>query len=359
LGPILIISIVGARPQFVKAALFSAAARRVPGLRHVLIHTGQHYDENMSDVFFDELGLPAPDHELKVGSGPHGLQTGRMMEAVEGVLAHQRPDWVVVYGDTNSTLAGALVASKLRHPLAHVEAGLRAFNKSIPEELNRIVADHVSTLLFAPTDVAVANLFREGLPAQAIVNVGDIMVEAAATYGKKAEEKSTVLARLGLAPKRYILGTVHRAENTDAPERLRNIFEGFEQVALEIPVVVPLHPRTRKKLGTPPGRVTIVDPVGYLDMARLERGALVVATDSGGVQKEAFFHRVPCAVLRAETEWTELVDLGWSVLVPPASSAGVAESIRGLIGRTGRPGSPYGDGTTSARIVERLARSPR
>jgi len=355
-----IMTVVGARPQFIKAAALSRVLRSVTGIEEVLVHTGQHYDENMSGVFFKELEIHRPDHDLEIGSAPHGAQTGRMLEAVERVILEEKPDCVLVYGDTNSTLAGALAAVKLHVPVAHVEAGLRSFNRRMPEEINRVLTDHASDTLFAPTEVAASNLRREGIPESRVHQVGDVMYDAALHYGAKAEAVSGALGRLGLEPKGYVIATVHRAENTDAPARLQAVFQGLATVADEIDVVVPLHPRTREALrraGLDTGRVVLTDPVSYLDMMMLLKNARLVVTDSGGVQKEAFFHHVPCVTLRDETEWTELVDLGWNRLVPPRSAEAVADGVRDAM-RPQAPADaqPYGDGRSAARILEILSR---
>jgi UDP-GlcNAc3NAcA epimerase len=361
-----ILSVVGARPQFIKAAAVSRALRATRGVREVLVHTGQHYDDNMSDVFFRELEIPRPDLRLGIGSGTHGAQTGRMLEALERVIARAHPDWVLVYGDTNSTLAGALAAAKLRVPVAHVEAGLRSWNRAMPEETNRVAADHVSDLLLAPTDTAVANLLREGVPARRIRKVGDVMYDAALYYGDKAERTSRVLRKLALAARNYVLATVHRAENTDHPGRLRAVFGGLAKLARDIAVVVPVHPRTRKALarsGWRPGAaLRLIEPVGYLDMVMLEKHARLIATDSGGVQKEAFFYRVPCATLRTETEWVELVQTGWNRLVAPSSEGRVHRELRRMLASFRRPRATpalYGSGRAAERIARVLADAPR
>ena len=353
-----IVSIVGARPQFIKAAVVSRALRKVPGVSEVLVHTGQHYDDNMSRVFFEELEIPEPDHHLGVGSGSHGAQTGRMLEAIERVLLTEKPDWVLVYGDTNSTLAGALAAVKLHVPVAHVEAGLRSFNRRMAEEVNRVVTDHVADLLFAPSKAAAENLDREGIPRERVHLVGDVMYDAALYYGAKAETTSRILERLELKPKEYILATVHRAENTDASARLRAIFGGLMRVANEWPVVLPLHPRTRQALEregllTEAERVLrIIPAAGYLDMMMLEKHAWLIATDSGGVQKEAYFYRVPCVTLREETEWVELVELGWNRLAPPLSAEAVAEGMTAALQLGGgKAVQVYGDGRSTELIV--------
>ena len=286
-----ILTIVGARPQFIKAAAVHRALAARPNVEQILIHTGQHYDPNMSDVFFDELEIPAPDYHLGIGSGSHGAQTGRMLEKIEEVLIERRPDWVVVYGDTNSTLAGALAAVKLHLPLAHVEAGLRSFNRSMPEEINRVLTDHASDVLLAPTEAAVDNLQTEGISREKIHLVGDVMFDVALYYAEKAGKQSDILGRWNLTSRDYVLATIHRAENTDERSRLEAIVDGLGEVARELPVVLPLHPRTRAALDreglleSAQSRLRIEEPVGYLDMVRLEREARLIVTDSGGVQK--------------------------------------------------------------------------
>lgn len=357
-----IVTIVGARPQFVKVAAVSRVLRREAGVREVLVHTGQHFDANMSDVFFADLQIPPPDHHLGVAGGGHGAQTGRMLEAVERVLVDEAPDRVLVYGDTNSTLAGTLAAVKLHVPVAHVEAGLRSFNRRMPEEINRVLTDHASDLLFAPTSTAVENLRREGIHDGRVHLVGDVMYDAALAYGERADRESRVLATLGLQPGGYVLATVHRAENTDDPARLEAVFRGLAAVAEQVPVVLPLHPRTagaldRLGLRAASDRLRLVEPLGYLDMVMLEKNARLVATDSGGVQKEAYFYRVPCVTLRDETEWVELVEAGWNRLVPPLSAEAVAEGVRAALGTRGREGDLYGDGTAAARVVSVLLAS--
>jgi len=355
-----ILTVVGARPQFIKASPVSAALARV-GMDEILVHTGQHYDANMSDVFFEELGIPAPKRHLGIGSGLHGAQTGAMLEALERTMLEERPDWVLVYGDTNSTLAGALSAAKLHIPVAHVEAGLRSFNRTMPEELNRLVTDHLASMLFTPTEGALELLRREGIEGQLVHYVGDVMYDAALHFAGKARSKSTIIERFGLAPGHYLLATIHRAENTDNPDRLIAIMDGLASVSETLSVLLPLHPRTRRILGEA-GKLTnaawktlnVVDPVGYLDMVCLEQHAALIATDSGGVQKEAFFYQVPCVTLRTETEWTELVDMGWNRLVAPISPKAVEEGIRRALGTRGQEGSPYGDGKAAERIAKLL-----
>lgn len=350
-----IVTVVGARPQFIKAAVVSRAIDNhnqmalhpSSPIREIIVHTGQHFDDNMSKIFFEELDIPLPHRNLDIGGTSHGAMTGRMLEGIEQILLDEKPDWVLVYGDTNSTLAGALAAAKLHIPVAHVEAGLRSFNRSMPEEINRILTDHVASLLFCPTDQAVENLRQEGFkhirdgsnsganPCSPLVcKVGDVMYDAALFYGPKAERVSTILEKLKVQPRGYALATIHREENTNNLHRLRNIFSGLCRVARDIPVVLPLHPRTFKALEQvdtsikTTGDLILIDPVGYLDMICLEKNASVIITDSGGVQKEAFFYGVPCVTLRRETEWVELVELGWNRLVdvdPTAISQAVTE----------------------------------
>jgi len=353
-----IVTVVGARPQFIKAATISRLIRRRTDAQEILIHTGQHYDPRMSAVFFDELKIPAPEINLEIGSLSHGAQTGRMLERLEQVLMEVAPDWLLVYGDTNSTLAGALAAAKLHIRVAHVEAGLRSFNKRMPEEVNRILTDHVSDLLFTPTRAAERNLVAEGINPSRIKVVGDVMYDAALFYGERAQRESGVLARLGLHPHAYLLATVHRAENTDDPQRLRVIFSALDRVARRYPVVLPLHPRTRGKLseqGIKPARITLIEPVGYLDMVMLEKNALTIITDSGGVQKEAYFHGVPCVTLRDETEWEELVDSGWNRLVTLQDETRTAAEIElAIISKPGAAPAFYGNGQAANAILTSL-----
>lgn len=349
-----IATVVGARPQFVKAGAVSRVLRR--SAQEILIHTGQHYDAQMSQIFFDELGLPQPDHHLGVGSGSHGLQTARMIEKIEAVLQVEMPDWVLVYGDTNSTLAAALAAAKMHIPIAHVEAGLRSFNMRMPEEINRRLTDHISTLLFTPTDIASTQLEREGI-SSGIHQVGDVMYDVMGHYLPIAKERSQIVTDLALVPQEYVLLTVHRAENTDDPKRLPAILQALK--SLGIPIVFPMHPRTRKQievLGLDNQLAEIphlhcIAPVGYLDMLVLEENAQWILTDSGGVQKEAYFLGVPCLTLRKETEWQETVTSGWNRLVEPGD---LLDAFTGAQRPISRP-SFYGDGTASEQITEILA----
>ena len=357
-----ILTVVGARPQFVKAAVVSRALADRAGMREVLVHTGQHFDDSMSDVFFRELGIPAPAHHLGIGGLSHGAMTGRMIEALELVMQRESPDRVLVYGDTNSTLAGALAAAKLKLPVAHVEAGLRSFNRGMPEEINRVVVDHLSSVLFAPTNAAVENLSREGIAPAAIRRTGDVMYDAALAFGRVAEERSRILDNLALKSKSYVLATVHRAENTDAAARLAAVMQGLAEASRRHPVVLPLHPRTRHALAgiafRAPESLRMIDPVGFLDMVMLEKHALVVATDSGGVQKEAYFHRVPCVTLREETEWVELVEAGANRLAPPWDAGMVSRAIDAALAT--RPavfdGELYGEGDAAEQIAACLER---
>lgn len=312
-----IFTVIGARPQFIKAAVVSRAfTEHRTDVREILVHTGQHYDANMSDVFFDELNIPRPDHNLGVGGGSHGQNTGRMIEKLEALMLAEKPDWVLVYGDTDSTLAGALAAAKLHIPVAHIEAGLRSFNRRMPEEINRVLTDHIAALLFAPTELACTNLRNEGIADDKIHVVGDVMYDAALYYKPRARKPDWFDA-LGIAVNEFVLCTIHRAENTDDRKRMQGILEGLEGAGL--PVILPLHPRTRNKLqqmNLPlPANIKMVDPVGYLEMVWLEASCKLIATDSGGVQKEAYFHQKPCVTLRNETEWEELVQQGYNVLV--------------------------------------------
>jgi UDP-N-acetylglucosamine 2-epimerase len=349
-----IATIVGARPQFVKASVVSRALRA----RHteILIHTGQHYDANMSDVFFRELDIPVPDRHLGVGSGPHGEQTGRMLAAVEAALLEEKPDAVLVYGDTNSTLAGALAAVKLGMPVAHVEAGCRSYDRAMPEEINRVLTDHASTLLFCPTRSTVDNLAREGITT-GVHFVGDVMLDLCRERLPEAERSSTVLRDLGLRAGGYVVATVHRAANTDDHARLTSIVTALGGAG-DV-VVFPVHPRTRAALaGTPlPSNVGLIDPLGYLDMLALVRGARLVATDSGGVQKEAFFVGTPCLTLRDRTEWPETLERGWNRLVDVDPGA-IARALNSPPPLTRSVADAFGDGHAAARIAARVESLP-
>jgi len=359
-----VVTVVGARPQFIKAAAVSRAVARhnaeAAGKRHIeeiIVHTGQHYDANMSAVFFKELRIPEPRYNLGVGSGSHGRQTSAMLEGIERVLLDEKPDCVLIYGDTNSTLAGALAAVKLHITVAHVEAGLRSFNRRMPEEINRIVADCVSNLLFCPTRTAVENLTREGI-TKGVYNVGDVMYDSVLFNAALAAERSTILATLSLKPKSYCLATVHRAETTDDPARLREVMAGLARI--DGPVIVPLHPRTRKVLESADVEVApnvrVTEPISYLDILTLMSGARIVLTDSGGMQKESYFLGVPCVTLREETEWVELLDIGANFLAGSDRhriAAGVAWAAAWTPPRAEEP--LYGDGHAAGKIVARLS----
>jgi UDP-GlcNAc3NAcA epimerase len=355
-----VLAVVGARPQFIKHAALSQALRATAGVEEVLVHTGQHYDENMSEVFFREMEIAEPRHNLGVGSGGHGAQTGAMLAQLEEVLLEERPDWTLIYGDTNSTLAAALASVKLHIPVAHVEAGLRSHDLRQPEEVNRLCADQVSTLLFAPTEGAAAQLHREGFARHRIRQVGDVMYDAALHFAQVAERHSTVLERAGVERGGFVLTTIHRPENTDDPRRLRNLVMALVALSRDLPVVFPMHPRTRGRLGplieellAAPG-VRVLPPASYLDMVMLEKYAALVASDSGGVPKEAFFYRVPSVILREVAVWDELVELGWTRTIPADDVQALVRVMRSAIGTRGAEAAPYGDGRSGERIVADL-----
>jgi len=356
-----IVTIVGARPQFIKAAAVSRAlsnhnkTNESDPIHEVIVHTGQHYDANMSRVFFDELEIPKPHINLGVGSGSHGWQTAQMLTQIETVLQDEKPDWVLVYGDTNSTLAGALAAVKLHVAVAHVEAGLRSFNRRMPEEHNRVLTDHCADQLFCPTRAAVNNLKNEGIASKAHL-VGDVMYDSVLYNTQLAENKSRILEELNLHPGAYALATVHRAENTDDSNRLGDIFQAFEELsASKIPVVVPIHPRTKKiieKLRIPIASVQLIEPVPYLGMLLLEKNAKYILTDSGGVQKEAYWLKVPCVTLRDETEWVETLASGWNIL----SGVKTRDIIKSMTSYKPQAIQPelFGDGNSSEKILDVL-----
>jgi len=349
--------IVGARPQFIKAAPLLNQLRATPGVEPLLVHSGQHFDENMSAVFFRELGLPTPDFSLNIHSGSHGQMTGRMLEIIESCLASSRAERVVVFGDTNTTLAGALAAAKLQIPVAHVEAGLRSWNRTMPEEINRVLVDHCSAWLFCPTRQAVANLTREGV-TRGVHMVGDIMFDAVRTFGAVARERTGTLARFGLSAGGYFGLTIHRAYNTENPDVLRGILAAAE--ALRAPVLFPVHPRTRPLLATGvavPENVILCEPLGYLDMLCVVANSRCVLTDSGGLQKEAYFLGVPCATLRPETEWVETVEAGWNVLAGTEKD-GIVAAVGQVLASSRRPISCYGDGWAAAQIAALLMEGP-
>ena len=350
-----ILTVVGARPQFVKAATLSRVIASMSDVEEIIVHTGQHFDKNMSDVFFEEMRIPRPDYNLAISSLSHGAMTGRMLEAIETIILDERPDWVLVYGDTNSTLAGALAASKLRVKVAHVEAGLRSFNMNMPEEQNRILTDRISTLLFCPTQAAVNNLNNEGYEQFDInvVNVGDVMFDAANFYSGYAR-KPDWLDQLELSHN-YALATIHRAENTDNLDRLHEIVRSLNEIHKITPVILPLHPRTKKKLEKLNVKlnVHVVEPVGYLEMVFLLKNCRVVLSDSGGVQKEAYFFKKSCLILREETEWIELVECGANHIVG-ANYQRIMEKFDSL--RTGISFNSafYGEGDAAEKIVKWL-----
>ncbi|MDR0801627.1 non-hydrolyzing UDP-N-acetylglucosamine 2-epimerase [Fluviicola sp.] len=348
MGKLKIVTILGARPQFIKAAAVSSVFSKY--FDEVLVHTGQHYDPNMSDVFFEELNIPNPKYHLNIGSGSHGAMTGAMLVEIEKVLEIEKPDFVLVYGDTNSTIAGALAASKILIPVIHVEAGLRSFNKAMPEEQNRILTDHISDLLFVPTQTAVDNLKNEGI-TKGVHLVGDVMYDGILHFAKIAREKSTILNKLQLKEGDFLLCTIHRAENTNSPERLASIFTALNACG-EL-VVLPLHPRTLKYIndyGLQLGdNIRVIEPVGYLDMVRLESTAKKIVTDSGGIQKEAFFLGIPCITMRDETEWVETVENGWNIVVG-ADEARIVDAIRHF-NPTSERKSYFGKGNASQLMV--------
>ncbi len=350
-----IITIIGARPQFIKAAMTSKALSEHPDFNEIIIHTGQHYDANMSEIFFTELGIPVPQINLDINGGGHGEMTAKMLAELEKVMITEKPDAVLLFGDTNSTLAAALAASKLHIPIAHVEAGLRSFNKKMPEEINRILTDHCSEWLFAPTASAVENLNKENIEESKIFKVGDVMYDAAISFSRVAGSPEFE----ALKRSDYVLATVHRQENTDDPERLAAIIDGLNDVAEKIDVILPLHPRTRKILGDErlsklSPNFKIIAPIGYFDMLGFQRNAKAIATDSGGVQKEAYFSAVPCITLRDETEWVELIESGWNRLVKPTSKEAVFEGIIEAIGTRGDDVELYGIGNSAKEIVEHM-----
>lgn len=367
-----VVTIVGARPQFIKAAAISRTiashnATRQGGcspIDEIIVHTGQHFDGNMSDIFFSEMGIPKPVYQLSIDSLNHGAMTGRMLERIEEILLKEKPDVVLVYGDTNSTLAGVLAAKKLHIAVAHVEAGLRSFNMEMPEEVNRILTDRISDMLFCPTDTAVANLHREGFtefPCQ-IVKTGDVMLDAVLFYRELAVRKSNVTEQLGLEGREFALCTIHRAENTDDPGRLKALMDALVQLSGDLQIVFPLHPRTAmklKSLGIKPGvhpidALTITPPLGYFDMIRLLEQATIVLTDSGGLQKEAFFLKKPCITLRDETEWVELVEHGVNRLVG-ANKDSILRNVREMMGSyINFDLNLYGNGQASKMVVENL-----
>ncbi len=374
-----IVTIIGARPQIIKAAALSRAIREKfsDRIEEIIVHTGQHYDRNMSQVFIDELGIPQPDHNLNVGSASHGVQTARMIEGIEKILLDTNPDFLILYGDTNSTLAGAVAASKLHVPVVHIEAGLRSFNKSMPEEINRIVCDHASTLLFSPTKTGFNNLVREGFnPANkapfnidhpGIFHCGDVMYDNSLYFSEIAEKRSEVLAKYDLKNEKFLLGTIHRDNNTDDPDRLKAIFKGLLKIAKEdeIDILLPLHPRTSKKMAenltdslneriSKNEHIKIIEPASFLDMIALEKNAKLILTDSGGVQKESYFFQKPCIIMRPETEWVEIVE-NKTAIIADADEEKIFEAWKSLRTPKGMVFPPvFGDGHAAEFICNEI-----
>lgn len=355
-----ILTIVGARPQFIKASALSRAVKKFDNVEEIIVHTGQHFDKNMSDIFFEEMEIPTPKYQLEINSLSHGAMTGRMLEEIEKVILLEKPDYLLVYGDTNSTLAGALAAKKLQVKVVHVEAGLRSFNMAMPEEVNRILTDRISDFLFCPTDTAIKNLANEGYNNIAcnIVKTGDVMYDAALFYAQKAALTSTVLATHSLKSGEYVLATIHRQENTDNDENLSQIVKALNEINTKLDVVVPLHPRTRKILEqkdiTP--LFKIIDPVGYIDMVQLTANAKLIMTDSGGLQKEAFFFQKNCVTMREQTEWVELVEHGFNL----TTGANYTKIMVGFEFMNSKENdfnvNLYGTGHASEEIIEALLR---
>lgn len=352
-----VLTIIGARPQFIKAASVSRTIAQTDGVQEVLVHTGQHFDANMSEIFFDQLQIPKPAYALGIHGGGHGEMTGRMMIEIEKLIFEEGPDGVLVYGDTNSTLAGALAAAKLNIPVIHVEAGLRSFNRRMPEEVNRVLTDRVSSLLFTPTQLATENLRHEGIEAERVVQVGDVMYDAMLLFREFMPSIDDVTRSHDLpVVQEYVLTTIHRQENTDDAVRLEAILLGLGEIAKSTQVILPLHPRTRQRiadfgLSALLSPISTTEPLGFLEMMRLQVSAQVIVTDSGGVQKEAFFHGKPCVTLRDETEWIELVDAGWNKIAPPLQTD-IAATVLSVIGSRGADIAPYGTGDAAKRIVE-------
>jgi len=371
-----ILTIIGARPQIIKAAALSRAINKhfSSSIQEVIVHTGQHYDTNMSQVFFDELGIPAPNYNLEVGSASHGEQTAQMISGIEKILQIEKPDYIILYGDTNSTLAGAIAASKIHIPIVHIEAGLRSFNKSMPEEVNRILCDHVSTFLFTPTKTGYQNLLNEGFKENlgvftpdnpGIFHCGDVMYDNSLFFADIVEEKTSILSDLDVLNNQFILATIHRDHNTDNPLHLESIFEAIVDIALEknIQVVLPLHPRTKKKMESLPmelreqlngnANILIIPPVSFIEMIALEKNAQLIITDSGGVQKEAYYFHKPCVILRPETEWVEIIEAGTGILAG-AEKEKIINAVKLLLNKSLAFPSIYGDGKAAEFICQKL-----
>ncbi|MBB6450005.1 UDP-GlcNAc3NAcA epimerase [Geomicrobium halophilum] len=352
-----ILTVIGARPQFIKACMLSRWLKKDHEMKEVIVHTGQHYDSNMSDVFFSQLHLAKPDYQLSIGSSPHGEQTGKMLIELEKVMMREKPELVLVYGDTNSTIAGGLAASKLDIPIAHVEAGLRSFNRTMPEEINRIVTDHLSSLLFCPSQTAVEHLYDEGIKENVYIT-GDIMYDAVLDFKESALEHSNLLSQLPLTANNYYLATIHRGENTDDPKRLSVIIDGLKQ--LDHPVLFPLHPRTKKQLNkwnitdtNQVNNIMFIEPISYFDMLTVASQAKYILTDSGGLQKEAYMLKVPCLTLRTETEWTETIDSGWNQLVDLSTSKTIVDAVLKTKKPKGYP-SLFGNGDASDLMYQQI-----
>lgn len=366
-----ILTVLGARPQFIKAANFSRVISRHSDIKEIIVHTGQHFDKNMSEVFFEQLDIPRPHYNLNISGVSHGAMTGRMLEGIEKVIGEENPDWVLVYGDTNSTLAGALAAAKLHIPVAHVEAGLRSYNPAMPEELNRLITDRISSLLLCPSQAAVANLEQEGFPFTAVTthggihglqrihNTGDVMFDAILYYRERAKLQ-VGLDEFGLSHKNYILCTLHRQENTDDRRRLSGILNALREIAKETEIVLPLHPRTRRIIAQQDYSdlltgITVLEPLPYLEMQRLQMSARIILTDSGGMQKEAYFHQVPCVTMRDESEWMETVVSGCNAIAGTKSND-IISKVSEFLAKppTFKVSSVYGEGAAAERILECL-----
>ncbi len=352
-----IVTIIGARPQFIKAAVVSKAFKE-KNIQEILIHTGQHFDQNMSQIFFEEMGIPTPNYNLHIHGLSHGAMTGQMLEKTEEILLKEKPDFVLVYGDTNSTLAGALAAAKIHIPVIHIEAGLRSFNMNMPEEINRILTDRISKVLFCPTEAAIKNLNNEGFAQHGIdiLNCGDVMEDSALLFNEIAQKKSDILNQLNLESGNYVLATIHRAENTDDDQKLIELFKSLDVINLQCPIILPLHPRTAakiKQLGIET-KVRVIEPIGYLDMTILTSNARLIMTDSGGLQKEAFFFNKYCITLREETEWVELVENGYNKLAgcDPNKIVQAFEDLK--VKKFVKNHNFYGGGTAALKITNHL-----
>ena len=354
-----ILTVIGARPQFIKAAVVSRALMS-NGINEFLVHTGQHFDDNMSKVFFDEMSMNKPHAFLGISGGSHGSMTGEMLFKIEELIIQQKPDWVLVYGDTNSTLAGALAASKLNVPCAHIEAGLRSDNRKMPEEINRILTDHASDLLFAPTSAAYLRLVNEGIPEQKIIRTGDVMLDAAIYFGKASKSKSTIVKDLELGGEKFALCTLHRAENVDSEKRLKWIVGQLNEVSKELSIILPVHPRLRLRLdgleltNTFSEKIILIDPVGFLDILCLQMASCIIITDSGGMQKEAFFQKKPCVTVRTETEWVELLEGGHNRLAIPEQDSILRKVLDAMNAPLDWSINLYGDGNSSDIIAKAL-----